>query len=135
MSWLSEIPHFHQNQLRRLDDLWRGFDYRMTTFPTSSDCEYVEGKDGELTIYLRAPGYARDDLTVEVQDGVLRVHGKIPEDRRATRLVQQQFDYDFSLNGGYQVEDASHENGVLAIRLSRVKKPESTKIPILSRDR
>src|SRR5689334_3735340 len=133
MGWLYD-PMFQQN-LRRLDDLWRAFDYRATTPPMFSDCEYVEGKDGELMIYLRAPGYARDDLTVEVQDGLLRVHGNLPEDRRATRLVQEKVDYEFRLTGGYQVEDASHENGVLAIRLSRQKKSESTKIPILSRDR
>lgn len=126
--------------LRGLDDFWKRMDgWEVSTGVkrslTSGNCEYVENGD-ELTIYALAPGYGRDDLTVEVQDGVLRVSGKLADDQRKSSFVPDSVDYEFSVGAAYQIEEASHENGLLAIRLTRLQKTsEATKIPLLARVR
>jgi HSP20 family molecular chaperone IbpA len=99
----------------------------------ASDVDYVE-TDGELVIYVRAPGYSRDDLTIEQDGGTLRVTGQLPE-KPSTSLVHSKINYEFTLGTTYKVEEASHENGILVIRTSRVKQSEAVKIPVLQRAR
>jgi HSP20 family molecular chaperone IbpA len=113
-------------------DMFEKFDFLYTASTTAPECDYVENGD-ELMIYVRAPGYTRDDLAVEVQDGILSVKAELPEDRRPTTLVPAKIDYEFTLGTNYKIEEASHENGILAIRTTRLKKTGSTKIPVVSR--
>lgn len=89
----------------------------------------------ESVLYVSVPGYSRDDISVELHEGMLTIRGAMPEDRVKSRLVSDKIDYSFELSPQFKVEDASLEAGILAITLARESRAEPIKIPVLQRDR
>ena len=99
--------------------------------------DIVESSDG-FTITLDVPGFTKDDLKVNVHDGVLAVSGerKRPEvgDEKHFRYNERHFG---SFNRSFRLPDyiesesikGTYENGVLSVEL---KKKEETKPHVIT---
>ncbi|MFF8843381.1 Hsp20/alpha crystallin family protein [Streptomyces sp. NPDC015127] len=97
----------------------------------------VEDTEDAYLVELELPGVERDQVTVEVTDGELDVHGEIKEKertgvvRRHTRRMGQ-FDYRTSLPPNTDTEHISAEltNGVLTVRVPKTKRAKPHRIEI-----
>jgi HSP20 family molecular chaperone IbpA len=137
MTWFSAWDVGYRDSLRELDKFFGTFD-TVTRGKMNVGLSYqVVDKDDTATIYIAAVGYTRDDLNITFQDGVLSVKAELPDEHRPTDLIASKLDYEFDLGSSYKIEEASHENGILAIRMAKLSKDtsEAAKIPVLSRAR
>jgi HSP20 family molecular chaperone IbpA len=92
-----------------------------------------------LRITLAVAGFARDELEVSVEDGVLTVRGRQRDDEAKDYLhrgiAARQFKRTFSLANGVEVSKAELHNGLLAIELRRPRKEKRVlKVGILAAD-
>jgi len=89
-------------------DLWQG--------------EFNRGKE-EDTFSLNLPGYSRDDINVEVENGILRISA-----RKETSGINRSF----TLSDSYDEEGikAKMEYGVLSITLPIHKDKRARQIPV-----
>lgn len=80
------------------------------------------GEDG-LRISLAVAGFSQDDLTIEVEDRQLRVHGRqVDEPERMylhRGIAARQFVRSFVLADGIEITTAELDNGLLHIDLRR----------------
>lgn len=117
----------------RVDQLWRTLlDETFPSFSESSRGKYhlVEGDDG-YTLYVSAPGYKSDDITVEVHEGRLMISGKPSGEHQSLgMIVPDRVDLRFSLSPNYLVDSAEITDGILAVKVKRTGKTEAVKIPI-----
>lgn len=97
--------------------------------------------ENSLRITLAVAGFAENDLTVEVVDNQLVIHGKRQEDdsRRVylhRGIASRQFQRAFVLADGIEVTGAEIDNGLLHIDIERPE-PESRvrRVEIQSRKR
>ena len=81
------------------------------------------GNEAGLRLTLAVAGFARDELSVTVEDNQLAVRGRRQEDDGKTFLhrgiAARQFLRSFVLADGIEVAGAALENGLLRIDLSR----------------
>ncbi|SRR5581483_2051272 len=122
--------------------LWRstiGFD---RLFDLINNTQMLEGQDsyppydivrtGEETfrISLAVAGFAPDDMTITVQQNLLTITGRKPEQDGQDYVYQgisaRPFERRFSLADHVEVENATYDNGLLQIDLVR-KIPEAMK--------
>jgi HSP20 family protein len=97
----------------------------------------VEDTDDAYLVELELPGVDKDQITVEVADGELDVHGEIKEKERAgvvrrhTRHIGQ-FDYRTSLPPNSDTEHISADltNGVLTVRVPKAERAKPHRIEI-----
>ncbi|MEV0598903.1 Hsp20/alpha crystallin family protein [Streptomyces sp. NPDC050315] len=97
----------------------------------------VEDTEDAYLVELELPGVDKDQITVEVSEGELDVHGEIKEKertgvvRRHTRHVGQ-FDYRMSLPPNSDTEriGADLTNGVLTVRIPKAEKAQPHRIEI-----
>ena len=97
----------------------------------------VEDTDDAYLVELELPGVDKDQITVEVAEGELDIHGEIKEKertgvvRRQTRHVGQ-FDYRTSLPPNADTAHVSAEltNGVLTVRVPKAEKGKPQRIEI-----
>ncbi len=89
--------------------------------------------EDEYLIELAVAGFGEDDLTVEVQNNVLTISGKIAEksDADARRflhrgIAERAFERRFHLADHVKVSGASLKNGMLSVQLLR-EIPEAAK--------
>jgi len=89
--------------------------------------------DDEYLIELAVAGFGEEDLTVEVQENVLTVSGRIAEktdadERRFVHrgIAERAFERRFHLADHVEVTEAGLKNGLLTIRLVR-EIPEAAK--------
>ncbi|WP_300540946.1 Hsp20 family protein [Maricaulis sp.] len=89
--------------------------------------------DDEYLIELAVAGFGEDDLSVEVQENVLTVSGRIGEkdgedERRFVHrgIAERAFERRFHLADHVEVTEAGLRNGLLSIRLVR-EIPEAAK--------
>jgi HSP20 family molecular chaperone IbpA len=105
------------------------------TAPALNQTYSVSTKNpSEKVLYVKAPGYGQDDLVVELHDGILTIRGTLPEDRVTSNLVTPKIDLAFELNRQFKVENASMQNGILAIHMVREDRSEPIRIPVLTRE-
>ncbi|TVL91285.1 Hsp20/alpha crystallin family protein [Streptomyces sp. SAJ15] len=97
----------------------------------------VEETDDSYVIELDLPGLRRDQITVEVLDSELAVHGEVKEKERVGVLRRQtrrigQFDYRMSLPADADAEHISAElaHGVLTVRVPRTQRAKPRRIEI-----
>jgi HSP20 family molecular chaperone IbpA len=92
--------------------------YNVEALPGDED-----GKAGGLRLTLAVAGFARDELSVTVEDNQLTVRGRRKEEEGKTFLhrgiAARQFLRSFVLADGIEVAHAALENGLLRIDLSR----------------
>lgn len=97
----------------------------------------VEDSDDAYLMELELPGVDKDQVTVEVAEGEIDVHGEIKEKERAgvvrshTRRVGQ-FDYRATLPPNVDTQKVSAEmaNGVLTVRVPKTEQGKTRRIEI-----
>ena len=95
-------------------------------------------KDGDYTyvIEMALAGFGKEDIEVEVKEGLLTVHSVKENDENDSNLYRgisyRKFNRKFTLADDVEVNDASLENGMLTISLERIvpeeKKPRTITI-------
>jgi len=94
-------------------------------------------KDGEDSygIELAVAGFSRDQITIETQDGLLKIVGEAQKDEREYTykgISTRSFTRQFTLAEYVEVTDASMKDGILSIKLKRnvpeEKQPRKVKI-------
>ncbi len=96
-----------------------------------------ETPDGGIAITVAVAGFAKDDISVTVEDHELVIKGRQNEAEAKTFLhrgiAARQFLRSFILADGIEVKSAALENGLLRIRLERPDiKPQVRVIEIKS---
>ena len=123
-----------QHPLRELDDLleriphlWESSVHEGAWVPAVD----IEENDEEFIIEAELPGVRREDVSVELLDGELTIHGEFKERERKGILRRQtrrtgQFDYRVWLPGAVDTDsvEANLQEGVLRVH---VRKAESAK--------
>lgn len=97
----------------------------------------VEDTEDAYLVELELPGVSKDQITVEIADGELDVHGEIKEKER-TGVVRRharhigQLDYRTSLPPNSDTEHISADltNGVLTVRVPKAEKAKPHRIEI-----
>ncbi|MFF3897362.1 Hsp20/alpha crystallin family protein [Streptomyces sp. NPDC001812] len=97
----------------------------------------VEDTEDAYLMELELPGVEKDQISVEVGDGELDIHGEIKE-RERTGVVRRQtrhvgrFDYRTSLPPNVDTEHITAEltGGVLTVRVPKARKTEPHRIEI-----
>jgi HSP20 family protein len=97
----------------------------------------VEETDEAFVVEAELPGVKRDDVSVELQDNELRIHGEIKERERTGVLRRQtrrtgQFDYRVTLPHEVDAGDveANLHEGVLQVRLRKAEQSKPRRIEI-----
>ncbi|MEU0440568.1 MULTISPECIES: Hsp20/alpha crystallin family protein [unclassified Streptomyces] len=135
--------------MHELDDLRTRMDQLMhSVFPVAGYPEFdnaepwappadVVDADNAYLVELELPGVDKDQITVEVSDGRLDVHGEIKDKehdgvlRRHTRRVGR-FDYRTTLPPNADTEHVSAEltNGVLTVRVPKTENGSTHRVEI-----
>jgi molecular chaperone IbpA len=93
--------------------------------------------EDKYRITMAVAGFAREELSIEVQENTLKVTGKKPEKERERQFLhkgisERNFERKFQLGDHVKVLAADIENGLLHIDLERLipetKKPRSIEI-------
>ena len=87
---------------------------------------------------MALPGWSPEQVTLTLQDGVLKVVGEkqeVTEDIEWSHkgISSKSFEKAFKVNSNLEVKKASLENGMLKIAMEYVPVSESIKIPIEAR--
>jgi molecular chaperone IbpA len=101
----------------------------------------VKVDENNYTIDIAVAGFAEDELSIELKDGILYVEGKKKEDDKTVYLHKgistRQFRRSFTLSDTIVVRGADYNNGILYIDLENVipeeKKPRKIAIGVTSR--
>ncbi|GAA0630814.1 Hsp20/alpha crystallin family protein [Streptomyces thermocarboxydovorans] len=139
------------NPLRELEDLQARMDHLLrTTFPfpgagfpeNGGTDAWIPAADVEETedaylVELELPGVKKDQITVEVSEGELAIHGEIKEKertgviRRNTRRIGR-FDYRMALPSNVDTEHIGAEltEGILTVRVPKAEKSKPQRIEI-----
>ena len=121
------------------DNIWNELDQALTQGVDNSPAfprhNIIKLDDENFQIELALAGYSRDDLTLELKDGVLVVSGEKDDaevDYLHKGISTKKFRRTFRLNENVLVGDAKFVNGLLTIslehKLPEEKKPQVIKI-------
>lgn len=121
------------------DRIWNELDTALTNSVDNTNVfprhNIVKVSDESYLIELALAGYGQEDLSVELDDGLLVITGE-KEDSEVEYLHKgistKKFRRTFRLNENVEVKEAKFENGLLAVELAHVvpeeKKPQTIKI-------
>ena len=95
-----------------------------------------KGGDYTFAIEMALAGFSKDDIEIEIEDGLLTVRSIKENDENDSDIYRgisyRKFNRKFTLADDIVVNDASLENGMLEITLERIvpdaKKPHKIKI-------
>lgn len=97
----------------------------------------IEDTEDAYLVELELPGVDKDQITIEVSQSELDVHGEIKEKERAGVVRRQarrtgQFDYRMSLPPNSDTEHISADltNGVLTVRVPKAEKATPRRVEI-----
>jgi len=96
-------------------------DFFKPTFNTFFDVNWKKGEDGNSIIEIEVPGFNKDNLKVEISDGILTVQGET-ESRKIYKKYQL---------GSIQEVKASIKDGILSLTLVEPEK-QTTQIELTS---
>ena len=129
------LPDFHRTML--------GFDRLVEDFQSFNNAGYPpynveKSGDDKYQITLALAGFVRDDLKIDVQEGILTITGeKVEAESEEIQylhkgIANRSFTRTWKLAEYVEVVEAKMENGMLYISLERLvpeeKKPKSIKI-------
>jgi HSP20 family protein len=124
---------------RVFDDVMRESFGTFTSVAAFSPSVDVRTDEDRMAFYLDVPGVKQEDLSVEVEGRVLKVHGerKFEGDDKGQTVYGRSygsFDWSWALPEGMDVENlkASLDSGVLTIDIPKHPKAKPRKIPILA---
>lgn len=97
----------------------------------------IEETDDAFVVEAELPGVKRDDVTVELQNNELHIHGEVKERARVGILRRQtrrtgQFDYRVVLPGEVDADnvEANLEEGILRVQVRKSEKAKPRRIEI-----
>ena len=97
----------------------------------------LEERDDAFVVEAELPGVKVEDVTVELRDNELSIHGEVKERERTGVLRRQtrrtgQFDYRVTLPGHVDADrvDASMKDGVLRLEVRKVEQERPRRIEI-----
>lgn len=97
----------------------------------------VEETDDAWIVEAELPGVKREDVTVEMTDGELAIHGEIRERERKGVLRRRsrrtgRFDYRMTLPAGVEADkiEAHLDSGVLTVRLPKSPQTRARRIEV-----
>jgi HSP20 family molecular chaperone IbpA len=99
---------------------------------TSRGRYHVVREDNDASVlYVNAPGYKTEDITVEMNEGVLSVRGKPSVKHKSIGvLIPNQIDLHFTISPTFIVDGAELSDGILAVALKKMTRTETVKIPV-----
>lgn len=113
-----------------IDSLFSAKDYGNIPAPAN-----IASNDKGVEIYVQAPGIDKEDISIDVEDGILEVSYQEKEDDKT--FVQQQIFKDgfynkFKLSKDLDCKsiNASMNNGILEIHIKRKKSSPKSRIKI-----
>jgi molecular chaperone IbpA len=125
-SWTVGFDH----QFELLEDLRKNA--KTTTYPPYNIKEIEEGSCYEIE--MAVAGFAKEDVTISVQDSTLTVSGGSKESKADTYvhkgIAARTFEQKFGLAEYVEVSNATLENGILTITLKR-ELPEEKKPKVI----
>ena len=119
------------------DRIWNELDNALTNSVDTSNVfprhNIVKVSEDSFLIELALAGFDHDDLSVELEDGVLIISGE-KQDADVEYLHKgistKKFKRTFRLNENVEVKDAKFVNGLLTVNLSLVVPPEKQPLQI-----
>lgn len=128
-----------ETRLRRLMEETFGETEEMGWMPATDVVE----RDGEFAVTLELPGLSREDIEIDVEGDVLRIHGEKREERKeekeekggTVRISERRygsFSRSFTLPASVEAEKISAEmtDGVLKLHLPKTEVSRGRKIEI-----
>jgi HSP20 family protein len=134
--WPSLWEGFFPGRGSRLSELFRDFPARAGAFVPAVD---VSENDSSYTVTVEVPGVQKNDVQVELQEGMLVIHGEKRTEREEkkdrSRYVERSygsFSRSFSLPPDADADrlEASYKDGVLSIRIPRTEAAKPKQIAI-----
>ena len=99
--------------------------------------------DVSITVKVELPGVRREDVTLDISDGVLTISGRKPfehgDSAESFHVIERQYGFfkrSFNLPETIDVEriEANHHAGVLAVTIPKPRASGSRKVPIIRED-
>lgn len=123
------IPHNRKNSI--FNDFLIGWDNTLNELIYSSKSNFppqniASFPDGSIEIELALAGYKKEDLEITLDNDVLRISYKKPEDSGVEKkyisrqIAKRSFRTSFAINREHEVKSASMENGLLKILVSPI---------------
>jgi HSP20 family protein len=127
-----ELDDFHERMSKLLESSVS--DRHVTSWVPAVD---IEETDDAFLVEAELPGVKRDDVTVELQNNELMIHGEVKERertgilRRRTRRTGQ-FDYRVVLPGEVDADnvEANLQEGVLRVKVHKMEHARPRRISI-----
>lgn len=101
------------------------------------EADYVETKEAYL-IHIDLPGVEKDEIHLEVQNGLLYVYGVRKETHKSKRVSQMECAYGrfgrvFPLPSSVNADavTAAYEQGVLTVKIPRAEKMQPRRVEII----
>ena len=118
------------------DDVFDRFNYLSTVNSGFPHYNIIKESDGKYTIELALAGYKKDEVTVEIQDGILFIEGHSKEQKADfvhQGIAKRSFRRQFQLADYVECSDGKLEDGMLKIKLE-YNPPESKKPKVIKID-
>lgn len=92
---------------------------------------FIDEKTKEVVIIAQAPGFTKEDISIEVDATGITITGEITNEETKKKLGEKKFSYKMRKLGiDAKTVDANLSNGILEIRLKNPETKDSKKIPI-----
>ena len=129
-----ELDDLHERMSRLMESTFGETRGGLTGWVPAVD---IEETDEAFVAEAELPGVKRDDVTVELRDNELTIHGEIKERERTGVLRRQtrrtgQFDYRVVLPGEVDADnvEANLEEGILRVRVRKAEQAKPRRIEI-----
>ena len=127
---LSHFPHFFKRSVgydRMIDTMRKG----NTTSNTYPPYNIIQKNDDDYVIEMAVVGFERDNISIEVDKGVLKINGSNPPKDEGFEyihkgLANRDFKHTFQLGDHIIVGNAVLKDGLLTVELNR-ELPEALK--------
>jgi len=117
------IPSIFDYGNSLLGEMFKDFDSLFSSGWTTNDRRFVDS-DGNVVYEIEVPGFNKDNLKVEVSDGILTVKGEIKTDNFKRKVFKR-----MTVSDSENV-DAEIKDGILTLRLIRPPSQNVKKIDI-----
>lgn len=129
-----ELDDLHERMSRLMESTFGETRNGLTSWVPAVD---IEETDEAFLVEAELPGVKRDDVTVELRDNELTIHGEIKERERTGVLRRQtrrtgQFDYRVVLPGDVDADnvEANLQEGILRVTVRKAEQVKPRRIEI-----
>lgn len=129
-----ELDDLHERMSRLMESTFGETRNGLTSWVPAVD---IEETDEAFLVEAELPGVKRDDVTVELRDNELTIHGEIKERERTGVLRRQtrrtgQFDYRVVLPGDVDADnvEANLQEGILRVTVRKAEQAKRRRIEI-----